>query len=396
MSSLYPFQIDGVKAMSKFKHCLNADAPGLGKTRQALGVLAVNDLWPSLVVCSSLARDVWVTEYEKFLEEKYNYDTLPIVTYGSMPLIGQYKAVIVDECHKLKGLASKTGRVNTFGALITLNPKAKQIYLSGTPVVNRPAELINVLRWSKTLKIFGGWQNYVSRYCGYYEDKYGKHYDGATNVEELRRILLSSFMVQRNKDALGDFPGISFNITQIVQKALIDDLRNLKKGKSRAIARLAKARMLTGLSKVSSVIDLVRSKATNGNKAVVFCHHKEVGALLAAGLNADFLNGATPDLLRRHMLGRFADGRKNIIILSLDVASEAISLTNASRCVFTELPLTSTAFEQAYSRLHRIGQTENVEVDVIKSGPVDDFIWRLIERKAELSSALLEREIDYL
>ena len=71
----------------------------------------------------------------------------------------------------------------------------------------------------------------------------------------------------------------------------------------------------------------------------------------------------------------------------------ALTLTAASRVIFTELYWTPAALLQAEDRSHRIGQTAEVKVEyLLAPDTVDDLLWPLVHHKMKLLGELFDND----
>lgn len=80
------------------------------------------------------------------------------------------------------------------------------ILMSGTPMLNWPVEIFNLLKiiWPDIFIKFG---EYTSRYCDAKKTRYGMDYSGATNIWELNYILTQHIMIWwLKKDVLTELP----------------------------------------------------------------------------------------------------------------------------------------------------------------------------------------------
>ncbi len=110
-------------------------------------------------------------------------------------IIKLFKSVIVDESHKCKDFSAQQSKL-TMGIA---NGKEMVICLSGTPVVNKPKDLAPQLGIMGQLQNFGGYQNFIKRYCS------GPN--KASNLRELNQILRQNcFFRREKKEVLKDLP----------------------------------------------------------------------------------------------------------------------------------------------------------------------------------------------
>ncbi len=85
--------------------------------------------------------------------------------------------------------------------------KARQrVFLTGTPIVNRPVELFPLIS-SLDPAAFGDFFPFAKRYCGARHNGFGWDFSGASNLDELQDKLRSRIMIRRLKaDVLKDLP----------------------------------------------------------------------------------------------------------------------------------------------------------------------------------------------
>jgi SWI/SNF-related matrix-associated actin-dependent regulator 1 of chromatin subfamily A len=68
-----------------------------------------------------------------------------------------------------------------------------------------------------------------------------------------------------------------------------------------------------------------------------------------------------------------------------------LTLTAASRVIFVELPWCSTEMEQCEDRCHRIGQRDNVLIDILcLEDSIDSYIAKTITRKESLIGKVVD------
>lgn len=246
---------------------LVADEPGLGKTLLALSAVRLEgqECARVLVICPTSLTANWQSEMLQHFEfgtfQPWVAQTLtsqPVPPGVDVVVIGwdvlqawadtlvKWKpdAVIADEGHYAKAgrlrTAKKTQVVkDTDGALVrdeagnlqmeevrkTLSGSARAsavlsigsavaknrglvVALTGTPIVNRPLELLPLLDFIGVLHIFGGSSAYKNRYCGPKQVSTGGGrtawtYTGASNLLELNaRLASSGHYVRRTKQTL--------------------------------------------------------------------------------------------------------------------------------------------------------------------------------------------------
>ena len=82
--------------------------------------------------------------------------------------------------------------------------------LTGTPIKNRPVELVHQLKILDVLRDFSGAYEFKMRYCKPVYNGYGYTWDGASNLEELNMKLRAKCMIRRlKKDVMTELPPIT-------------------------------------------------------------------------------------------------------------------------------------------------------------------------------------------
>lgn len=397
-----PFQLAGINFALTHKNCLIGDEMGLGKTLQAIGVINSDpSIRRVLCIVKASIKINWERELTKWLTRDMS---VGIANGGALPATDvvvinydilkkhidairavQWDLLIVDECHLIKNpKAQRTvlvlGKWDRDPAkLVPAIPAKRRIFMTGTPIVNKPIELFPLL---KTLDPFGLGKNrmtYAKRYCNAHINSYGYwDYNGASNLDELQRRLRSTIMIRRLKsEVLRELPPKQLQIIVMpttdpaILELLQDELRtyddtqdaNLKT-RSTAFERIAKLRHDIAVAKIPMCVEFIRDALDENDKIVVFAHHHDVvNALMTAFADIDAvkLTGETPMVARQEAIDRFQnDPACRLFVGNIQAAGAGITLTAAQHCIFVEQDWTPGNMHQAEDRLHRIGQEGSV------------------------------------
>lgn len=204
----FPYQAKGVRKIHHFGgRALIADEMGLGKTLQSLLFAhEVSDARPIIAICPASLKWNWEREAIDHIGMRshviegrtpplkfklrhplviINYDLLQYWLWELLQL--QPQLVILDECHKLGN--KSTIQTKTSQRLCRDVPYV--LGLSGTPLMNRPAELFSVLHILRP-EIYNSRTAFEERYCKREWKPWGWQAKGATNVEELHKKLLTT------------------------------------------------------------------------------------------------------------------------------------------------------------------------------------------------------------
>jgi SWI/SNF-related matrix-associated actin-dependent regulator 1 of chromatin subfamily A len=447
---LRPFQKAGVAYAVRTERCFIADEMGLGKTVQALATLKATEAFPAVVVCPASLKLNWMREAVKWLPGKavelwdgkhgwpgrvniINYDVLGRQLERLKELKPQ--AVIFDESHFLKSKkAKRTEAAKELAAIARI-----RLCLTGTPVLNRPAELISQLEILDRLAEFGGYWQFVRRYCEAYRNGFGLDTSGASNLEELNQRMRALCFIRRNKaDVLKELPPKQRSIVPVAitnrleyekaeneviewlkeqamkdeafeaSLALLSEEERAEKKREHAedvaeraknaeqLVRIEALKKLAAKGKMDAVTEWIEDFLESGEKLVLFAHHVDVVHELARRFNADCITGQTPIPDRQKAVDRFQkDPAARVIVLNLQAGGVGLTLTAASNVAFIELGWTPAIHDQAEDRCHRIGQHDQVTAwYLLGEKTIDEEIQALIDQKRVVVNAATEGKVE--
>jgi len=103
-----------------------------------------------------------------------------------------------------------------------------------------------------------------------------------------------------------------------------------------------------------------------------------------AGATTAVIDGTTSRVARRKAVQAFQAGSLDVIVGSLPVVAEGLTLTAADMCIFVEKSYRPSTNQQAMRRIHRIGQDRPVTVrDYVTPGTVDERVRELLATKSD-------------
>ena len=410
---LLPHQTEGVDFIQSHKHSYIAFDMGLGKTFTAIyPALYFSDSY-TLIVCPAYLKYNWKTEIMKMgvreheiqigesRKDKFEFKRFIITSYDAKTIknilvrsIG-FRMVIFDEAHYLRGKGAQRTKV-CLGSDSRLKHTidkycAQCVFLSGSPLLHRPAELWPILRMVYP-KHFASWDQYIFRYCDAYYGERGLDYSGASNLEELKPFL-DAFILRKTKDQVLDLPNKGINMVELdvdkeVQKYLnqesdlgisVDNLLG-----EVVIGEYATVRRELGLLKSKIAKEFIEDIRQNGEDVVVFTYHKE----LAHILSDNPITGETPLSKRQTIVDNFqiAGG---VIVGTFGAMGTGFTLTKACNVVLVELEYSPLLNQQAIDRLHRIGQTRKVTAHVLLwSSGLERDLFRNLKKKRKTFDTL--------
>ena len=339
-----------------------------------------------------------------------------IMSYTMMTLKAEaretvWDCMIADECHYL---SSPDARRSRMAALI---PASKVMMLSGTPFLNRPAELWHIL-YMLYPNAYPNKYTFWKKYCdGHIETIYRR--DGAVrfydksgiskqNIPDLKNKL-SKFMVRRLKqEVLSQLPELRRSVIKVdvdnQYSDLIKQIRESRKtDRATALTKLAELRKLIGAQKVVPTVELAENILHGGEKVVIYAHHKDVVTDLKNRLmeyGVDTIVGDNSSEERQATIQKFQNEETPRVLIISSAGGEGINLFASSNLIFAEREWNPGKETQIEGRVHRVGQTKGVMVYyLVARGGVDERIHNLIERKRETVGEIMtmpEIETDIL
>jgi SWI/SNF-related matrix-associated actin-dependent regulator 1 of chromatin subfamily A len=421
---LKPFQRAGVRYLLQQRRAFLADEQGLGKTIEALATLEADGAYPAIVVCPASLKLNWLRELSLWLPHRsaqaltgtrtsapvepadvtvVNYDIVA-ARLSALSAIAP-RALVLDESHYCKNAAAK--RTQAVQQLSTAVPRDGLVLaLTGTPVMNRPPELISQLRILGRLADFGSGA------------QFGKRFRGADAHLRLHWHLRARCFARRLKaDVLPQLPAKTRAVVPIeldnepeyrlaendliawLQSQPYDlhelDARVAAALRAERLVRLNALKLLAARGKLHAALAWIHDFCSSGERLVVFAHHREIQrALLERFPHALHILGEDSPVARDAALQAFQapDRPENqLIVCSIEVAGHGITLTRSSNVAFLELDWTPAKHDQAEDRCHRFGQEDTVNANyLLAAGTVDETIATLLERKRAVIGAVTD------
>jgi len=426
---LKPFQRAGVSYLLAQRRAFLADEQGLGKTIEALATLEADGAYPALVVCPASLKLNWLRELERWLPQRsaqalvgngagapigaadvtvVNYDILASRLDELRQL--QPRALVLDESHYCKNATAK--RTQAVQALSAAVPRDGLVLaLTGTPVVNRPAELISQLRILGRLEDFGSGVKFGERFRG--PDAHLRlhwHLRARCFVRRLKADVLPQLpaktraIVPVELDNEAEYRLAERDVVAWLQSQPLDlrelDAKVAAALRAERLVRLNALKLLAARGKLRAALAWIHDFCSSGERLVVFAHHREIQrAVLEHFPRALHILGADSHLARDAALRSFqapAEAANQLIVCSIEVAGQGLTLTRSSNVVFLELDWTPAKHDQAEDRCHRIGQHDAVNVSyLLAANTIDETISTLLERKRAVIGAVTDgREED--
>lgn len=369
---LLPHQKEGVEFILNNSSAFVCDDMGMGKTRTVIEAMIQRSQFPILVICPSalklnwrneiarwvgidleidnLEQDIIITNYERMNKYKFEIQALPI------------KQLVLDESHSFKEESSKRTQL----ALAWSRKIPYKILISGTPMLNRPRELITQMEILNNIHKVGGREKFLEKYCNPRHSQYGIDYSGCSDLQELHQTM-NGIWLRRTKDDLENkLP------TKTIVPIPIIELNQPAPTSFRDIERYDRVVLH---KKLDASVDFIEQLLERDEKVVVFVHHKDIGKALNMKFpDASVIVGGQSPVHRQLNIDNFQLHDTQIIICSLQASAVGLTLT-ASRCaVFIEYPWSPALLAQAQDRVHRLGQDKDVFIFYLYGqGSIDEY-----------------------
>lgn len=355
---LLPHQVKGVEFILNNSSAFICDDMGMGKTRTVIEAIFKRGQFPVLIICPASLKINWANEIERWIGISVPIDDLSqkviITNYERM---NKYKfqiqqlpirQLVLDESHSFKNAKSKRTQL----ALQWSTKIPYKILISGTPMLNRPNELVTQMKILNNIHKVGGEEKFLKKYCNPKHSQYGIDYSGSSNLKELNKVMSGIWLRRTKKDLANQLPNKTIIPIPVVE---------LKQPSPRSFQEIERYDKDILQTKLNPSIDFINQLLERGEKVVVFVHHKSIGkALNIAFPTASVIVGGQSPSIRQVNIDNFQHGETQVIICSLQASAVGLTLT-ASRCaVFIEYPWSPSLLAQAQDRIHRLGQNRDV------------------------------------
>jgi superfamily II DNA or RNA helicase len=422
---LKPFQRAGVQYLLSQRRAFLADEQGLGKTIEALAAIEADGAYPAVVVCPASLKLNWLREIERWLPHRsaralhgttlardsaagaditvVNYDIVA-ARERELTAVGA-RALVLDESHYCKnGAAKRTQAATRLAGSVAA--EGLVLALTGTPVMNRPNELISQLRIIGRLADFGSGAQFGERFRG--ADAHQRlhwHLRARCFVRRLKSEVLPQLpaktrsIVPVQLDNEGEYRLAERDVIAWLRSHPLDlaelDAKIAAALRAERLVRLGALKRLAARGKLHAALGWIHDFLSSGERLVVFASHREVQqAVIERFPHALHVLGKDSHKARDASVHAFqeADGAAaQLIVCSLAVAGQGLTLTRASNVAFLELDWTPAKHDQAEDRCHRIGQQDAVNAwYLLAAGTIDETIATLLERKRAVIGAVTD------
>jgi len=400
---LYPHQEHAVEWLTTRPKTILALDMGLGKTAVSIMHMEL----PALVICPASLKLNWAKELRlwrpelssqviKSSKDKPNGADVTIVNFDILAKIDlpTVQTLIVDEAHYAKNYKAKRTKIVTR----KIKECANVLLLTGTPIVNRPIELWTLLNSIGATKL--GYFEFGMKYCAGWHTPWNTYdFSGSSRQVELTK-LLEPFMLRMTKsECLKDLPAKTYRIIELDlpvdarEKAF--SLEQLNKPDSIPFEAISDILKLNAERKLPDAISYIKDALEHSSKVVVFAHHIHIIDQLMLALH-DYgpvkVTGAVKSEDRQKAVETFqTDSKCRIFIGNIKAAGVGLTLTAASHVIFVEASWSPADVQQAADRCHRIGQKDNVVVDLLTiSESIDALVLHSVLTKMDVIDHIIK------
>lgn len=439
------YQMDYLYYAVNHGNHINGSSVGTGKSLCSVLYAEMLDLFPCMVVCPASVKSGWLREWKETNPNRrvsiistssppedfeadvivINYDILGKrvtkengKTSLEIRLDGMKKKsfslVIADEIHFLKN--RKSIRSKSFKKLAYKVPSV--IGLTGTLIMNRPAELLNILMLIERIKEIAPNDQYhhyfFERYCNMKETNFGMDISGASNIKELNRLLKECCYFQVSKrDALKELPPISENVVeceitnkraykkakgdllQFIEDKFKDEEKVEKAARAEFLVKLSTLKQLSLEGKEKFIKKWVEEwmEANEEEKLLVFASQSTILTKIAEEFKEGLLiTGGTTTKKRDEILQKFFSQKESRVLFAnigcLGTGVDGLQKV-CSNMAILELPPRPSDLVQVIGRLERSGQENPVTIQYLLSPEtIDQDLWEMLKGKKDVTDML--------
>ena len=428
------YQIEAVNFAAHRNNCYLALEQGLGKT--PISIVLINSLYKNyfgvakiLVIVPPFLITNWLREFEAwgvgaFKIDVVNYSAKRLEPNADVYLISDtmighrgikyqveelklsFDLMIVDEAHRFNNIESKRAQaLYDFYAV----KAARKVWLSGTPMRNRPIELYPALsRLALNLIAYRNYWEYAHRYCDarYVQvSKYKKVFDvsGSSNEDELSKNISPFMKVEKLEDHVklkGKTERLRILDGKTTRKIIGLEKAILKKHKlndiiaGQSLGDIATYRKELTAQKLPVAHEYLTDVLNSSEDTViVFAWHTDLVLALAHRLKNYkplVIYGAVKNKDRDVIVDKIQKGESRLLIANI-ATMVGINLTRATRAVFAESSWVPSDNAQAVSRLYRRGQTKKVVVDhLVIANTLDEYVMKTALDKSKTINQIVK------
>lgn len=415
--NLYPYQKVGVHFVDRAGgRCLIADAPGLGKTVQAIAYGQLHKL-KTIIVCPLSVVVNWQREIKKFtgknatiwdskgyeghLNNQFHITHYDAIAKNHQWLREQnFDLLVCDEATFLKNRQT----IRAKALLGSWKERRKypgiktkySIFLTGTPVMSRPVEAFALLNFLDKDR-FNNFYHFVQRYGGW-------RGQAPMNLQDLHDRT-KDLVIRRKKDqVLKELPKKQRNDLYVeltkeektqYNKLLKEMFGKWKMEGKPSVQHMPKLQGFLIEKKLPRLVEMIDEFLDNDRSILIFsCYLAPLKFLTEHyGDKAALLTGEMKKEERQNSIDRLTRGDAKVGLFSLRAAGMGIDGLQKviDTVVFLDMDWVPANHEQAEDRTHRIGQTNPVQAYyMVCDGTIDEYMRDLLKEKQEVADMIVD------
>ncbi len=417
---LYPYQRVGVQFVDRAGgRCLIADAPGLGKTVQAIAYAQLHNL-KTIIVCPLSVVVNWQREVKKFtgkkstvwdskgyegnLKNQFHITHYDAVAKNNTWLRDEkFDLLVCDEATYLKNRQT----VRAKSVLGSWKERRKYpgiktkytIFLTGTPVMSRPVEAFSLLNFLDKER-FNNFYHFVQRYGGW-------RGQAPMNLTDLHDRTKDLVIRRKKEQVLTEMPAKQRNdlyveLTKQEQKEYAELLREMfgkwKMDGKPSVKHMPKLQGFLIEKKLPRLIEMIDEFLDNDKPILIFSNYLAPLKLLNEhyGNKASLLTGEMNRTERQVSIDRLVQGEAKVGLFSLTAAGMGIDglQHQIDTVVFLNCDWVPANHEQAEDRTHRIGQKSQVQVYyMLCDGTIDEYMRDILKEKQAIADMIVDGQL---
>lgn len=429
----YGYQKIGSETLALQSRSLLADSMGLGKSKQVLDAVATMKPRNVLVIAPKTLTYNWLAEVEKWypnwdcsvvpdakkLRGEFwsrlakvdlqiiiaNYEKLLLADWPSI----DWDVIVFDEANKIKNTKTKTHK-------LAKKLKGQYIWaLSGTPMEIRLDDLYGIMSILRP-SVFGTWTRFKDHHL--VMDGWG-NIIGQTKTELLKERIAPWMLRRKKEDVLKQLPPKLYNNVFIelgheekreydkIKKDFVTWLTENEKSLNQATAIVQLLRLQQFVdspdlladegdaevrgSKLAALEEIIQE---HDGRLMVFTRFEQMANRLVSwlGLNPQALiSGPIPAAARVSRVAAFNAGTLGKVLVSTDAGAYGLNVTGADVVVHYDQLWNPGKMWQREDRLHRIGQTQTVNVlNLLVQDSIDEGMARVLDKRRELFKDIVD------
>lgn len=316
--------------------------------------------------------------------------------------------LLADEAHRLG--SNKTIQTKRWRALRrTVAKRRGSTYgFTGTPLLNRPIELWNLLTsFGLQQEAFGSWPSFC-RAFGAQQGRFGMVWGKPTDA--VPQSLAKVAKRRLKKHVLRELPDKTYRTIRVeldaparracdeamaalaaagidLETATREALESAERGAE--FETMSRARMALATAKVGPALALIEDYEAQDIPLVVLTAHRAAAIAIGAKKGWASIHGGVAAAERSAIVKRFQAGELRGVALTIHAGGVGITLTRASNVLRIDRDWTPGLNRQAEDRVHRFGQRDHVVVtDLVAEHALDARMSEVCLEKDELSAAV--------